>query len=230
MNDTFITSECQVLMVFFYYFVSFCFSSFDIWFSILQQTCIIYLYFHSYVNRMHTLLSHLIPMLVHKHLITWHFNHHSKVQSFLVAYSIDQSTYHHWWIEIKAWAWPTKLINCIFDRNHDHIAPNFGLWFYFFIHYIKKKKDNTKWSDFVVKAKGMVTNRRVEEYDFSRNKTRQTLSFSFKPILSFCHRAQYIEPLKIICAPITTQTSAHENTHTFALKPAPFNFAFSAAL
>lgn len=95
MNNTFSTSECQVLMVFSYYFIFVSFS-FDVWFYQYSYVRVIFIQTLSFICKPHASDS-LISF--HTQLLTWHFYHHSKVQSFLVAYSIDQSIYCNWWIE-----------------------------------------------------------------------------------------------------------------------------------
>lgn len=113
-----------------FHFVAFCFYQHS-----YVRMLLLYKHFHSYdsyVNQ-YACMDSLISF--HTQLLTWHFNHHSKVQSFMVAYSIDQSMYcHRVYRGMQAWTWPTKLFNYNVDRNHDLCAvrTTFGLWFYFF--------------------------------------------------------------------------------------------------
>lgn len=140
----------------------------------------------------------------------WHFNH-SKVQSFLVAYSGRSIRLHihcDWPnIEIStAWTWPINHFSFQSFQSY-HIAPLFAFlaWFFFFwvlcFPWWSFKITNvttTKIKQTVKMRPDDVQKKYVVVFHLL-----STLSLSFMPILFSCHTSCYNELLAniILCAP-----------------------------
>lgn len=166
----------------------------------------------------------------HTQLLTWHFNHHSKVQSFMVAYSIDQSVYCHEWtnMDLTHKTVQSQLRSLSRSlRSSRHFRP-LVLFFSLFIHHcsLKLKANQSK---------------------IFRQETTKTMGWKIRfqqkwtqteiVVLIQAHFFRLPQPDTLNCwkwyaRQSRMQTSARSHTHSYRhtqLKPAHFDSAFSAA-